>query len=107
VAAIREEYEKMSADGVTAAELQKAKDYLKGKMTLRLEDSESYANLLASQHLLYSEQKTIEQIFAEIDAVTAEQIQILAKEIFQPSELRLAVIGPFEEKKEELEALLK
>ena len=107
ISAIREEYEKVAKDGLTGAEIQRAKDYLKGKITLRLEDSQKYAHLLAEQHLLFSEQHTPEEIFAKIDAVTSEDIQKLAAELFQPAQFRLAVIGPYEAQERELSALLK
>lgn len=107
ISAIRAEYEKLVSEGVSAEELSRAKEFLKGKLTLRLEDSEEYAHLLGKQFLLYSEQNEIEEIFAKIDSVSTENIQALAKEIFVPGNLRLAAIGPFEGREEELAKLLK
>src|SRR3989338_3422385 len=52
VEAIIEEYKSITEEDVPAGELKKAKDYLKGKMTLRLEDTEEYAYLIAQQELL-------------------------------------------------------
>ncbi len=107
VSAIVEEYRQVAESGTNAEELNRAKEYLKGKMTLRLEDSEEYAHLLGKQHLLYTEQLTPEQIFAKIDAVTEASIQKLAKQIFVSDQLRLAAIGPFGGREEELAKLLK
>ncbi|MCF7846066.1 MAG: insulinase family protein [Candidatus Peribacteraceae bacterium] len=107
VSAIRAEYEKIAAEKVDAEELTRAKEFLKGKLTLRLEDSEEYAHLLGKQFLLYEEQLELEEIFAKIDAVTDEDIQKLAQEIFVPANLRLAAIGPFEGREAELTKLLK
>jgi len=106
VSAIRAEYEKLAADGTDAEELNRAKEFLKGKLTLRLEDSEEYAHLLGKQFLLYSKQNELAEIFAKIDAVTAEEIQKLAAEIFVPGNLRLAAIGPFDGREAELAELL-
>lgn len=106
VGAIREEYDKLARDGVTADELVRAKEYLKGKLTLRLEDSEEYAHLLAKQYLLYREKLTPTDIFARIDATTTTDIQSLAKEIFVSKNLRLAVIGPFGGREAELAKLI-
>jgi len=106
VTAIREEYEKLASAGVSEEELKHAKEFLKGKLTLRLEDSEEYAHLLGKQHLLYEKQLTLEEIFGKIDAVTTKDIQALAKEIFKPENLRLAAIGPFGGREGELEKLL-
>ncbi len=107
VTAIVEEYKQIAETGTNTEELQRAKEYLKGKMTLRLEDSEEYAHLLGKQHLLYSEQLTPEQIFQKIDAVTEADIQTLAQQIFVGDQLRLAAIGPFGGMEEELAKLLK
>jgi predicted Zn-dependent peptidase len=106
VSAIRQEYEKLAGDGVSEKELNRAKEFLKGKLTLRLEDSEEYAHLLAKQHLLYKKQLTLEEIFAKIDEAQKEDIQTLAKEIFDAKNLRLAAIGPFGRREGELEKLL-
>ncbi|MFH0834101.1 MAG: pitrilysin family protein [Patescibacteria group bacterium] len=107
VSAIRAEYEKIAAEKVGADELKRAQEFLKGKLTLRLEDSEEYAHLIGKQFLLYKKQDELEEIFAKIDAVNAEQIQKLAQQIFVPGKFRLAAIGPFEGREEELSALLK
>ena len=107
IKAIRAEYEKLASEGTDEKELNRAKEFLKGKLTLRLEDSEEYAHLIGKQHLLYSQQLPLEEIFQKIDAADPEQIQNLAQEIFEPKNLRLACIGPFGGRKEELEKLLK
>ena len=107
VKAIRQEYEKLASGGVSEAELSRAKEFLKGKLTLRLEDSEEYAHLIGKQHLLYRKQFTLTEIFGKIDAVSAEGIQNLAQEIFVAKNLRLAAIGPFGGRGEELAKLLK
>ncbi len=107
VAAIRAEYEKIVAEPVSDEELSRAKEFLKGKLTLRLEDSEEYAHLLGKQFLLYAQQDELAEIFAKIDAVSATDVQKLAAEIFVPGSLRLAAIGPFEGREEELAKLLR
>ncbi|MCF7836940.1 insulinase family protein, partial [Candidatus Gracilibacteria bacterium] len=106
VSAIRAEYEKLAEDGVAAEELIRAQEFLKGKLTLSLEDSEEYAHLLGKQFLLYREQFELAEIFAKIDAVETGAVQKLAAEIFVPKNLRLAAIGPFGGREEELAKLL-
>jgi predicted Zn-dependent peptidase len=106
ILAIREEYEKLAQDGISESELSRAKEFFKGKLTLSLEDSEEYAHFLGKQHLLYSRQHSLAEIFEKIDAVKSDEIQNLAKEIFVPQNLRLAAIGPFGGREEELRKLL-
>jgi predicted Zn-dependent peptidase len=106
VEAICAEYKKIRGEKVPAAELKKAKEYLKGKLVLRLEDSEEYAHLIGKEELLHEKCETPEQIMDYIDSVTAADIARVSEDLFRPDRLRLAVIGPYE-KKEEFEKLLK
>src|SRR3989344_1501009 len=74
-------------------ELNKAREYIKGTLTLSLEDSEAllgwYLDQIAFRHKVLEP----DEAFAAVDKVTAEAIQKLAKDIFQSSKLNLAVVG--------------
>jgi predicted Zn-dependent peptidase len=88
------------ADGskpVTAAELQRAKDYVAGKLILGLEDSESVAHYYGMKEILLGEIMTPEEVLAEYNKVTIEEVMALAKETIIRDELRFALIGPFED----------
>jgi predicted Zn-dependent peptidase len=102
---ILKEYKKISEKKVPNSELKKAKDYLKGKTTLLLESSDAQASFYAAQELLEKRILTPEEIFKKIDKVSREDISKVAKEIFRPEKLNLALIGPFKDKKP-LEKLL-
>lgn len=106
VKAIIEEYVKVLKSGVPEDEVKKAKDYLKGKIVLRLEDSEEFAHLLGKQELLHKKIKTPEEILKAIDDVTADDVKRISEDLFKEDELRLALIGPFEEEGK-LEGMLK
>ena len=103
---ILKEYKKISQNKIPFSELNKAKDYLKGKTTLLLESSDAQASFYAGQELLEKKILTPDQIFAKIDRVNREDILKLAGEIFKSERLNLALIGPFKEKKT-FEKLLK
>ena len=105
VAAIAEEYKRIRGEIVPKAELVKAKEYLKGKLVLRLEDSEEYAHLIGKNELLHNESESPEQIAEAIDRVTAKDVARVSKELFRPENLYLAAIGPYEHKKEFEEAM--
>lgn len=107
ITAIKNEYLQLIATGVTTAELQRAQEFLKGKLTLQLEDSEEYANFLGKQYLLYKEQFDLPAINQKIAAVTPQAIQNLAREILTPAKLRLSIIGPFAGRETEFAQLLK
>lgn len=97
IVAIVKEYQKALEEPIPAAELKKAQEFFKGKMVLRLEDSEEYAHLLGKYELLYGKSHTPEEIMKEIDGVKAEDLSRVAREIFKQDALRLAVIGPYED----------
>jgi predicted Zn-dependent peptidase len=99
VSAIVAEYDKIRYVEVPEAELTKAKEYLKGKLTLSLEDSEVVAQLLARNELLYNRAKSYAEIAKGIDAVTAADVKRVASEILVNENLYLAVIGPYGEDK--------
>jgi predicted Zn-dependent peptidase len=98
IKAILEELIKIKNEGVTKEELKRAKDFIDGKITIDLEESSSLADWYAKQELLTGEILTPEEKLKKIFAVTAEEIQEIAKDIIQESKLNLAVIGPFKDK---------
>jgi predicted Zn-dependent peptidase len=97
---IRNEYQKLTQkqNGLTAKELVKAKDYLKGKLVLNLEDSREVAELYVEDQLLEGQTRTPAQIIKSVDLVTLDEVKQLASRLFQPANLNLAVIGPYEDK---------
>lgn len=97
IVAIIEEYKKVLSEPVPEGELKKAKEFLKGKLVLRLEDSEEFAHLLGKYELLYNKSETPEMIMEAVDAVTSADMQRVAKDLFKEKEMYLAVIGPYED----------
>lgn len=106
IKAILVEYKKVCAQKINVLEITKAKDWLKGSLRLGLETSDELASWLGLQELLRKEILTPEQIFSKIKAVSQTDLQRVARDIFQPEKLNLALIGPFK-KKETFEGLLK
>lgn len=96
ISAILEEYEKIAAEPVPADELKKSKEFLKGKLTLSLEDSEHVAQMHAHNELLYDKLKSLADISKAIDAVTAEDVHRVAQTLLKKELIHLAVIGPYE-----------
>lgn len=92
------EFNQLAQKGVTARELAKAKEYLKGKLALELEDSESVAGFYSAQALLEKEIKTPNEIISRFEAVANTHIKQLARKLFISNNLNLALIGPFKNK---------
>jgi len=106
IATILKEYKKISQIKVPAEELKKAKDCIRGKTILELEASDAQASFFGLQELLEKKIFTAEEIFKKVDKVGQNDILKVAKDIFSPDKLNLAIIGPFKEK-EKLQKLLK
>ncbi|MDO8637666.1 MAG: pitrilysin family protein [Dehalococcoidia bacterium] len=79
---------------IPEAEVVKAREFFKGRMLLRMEDTRSVAGFLGGQLLLTGNILTVDEIVARIDKVTAEEIQNLARQLIVTPKLNLAVVGP-------------
>lgn len=97
IEAILEQYQLITKEPVSEAELKKGKEFMKGKIILRLEDSEEYAHMMGKQALLYPTVRSVDDILKRIDAVTVADIQRVAQKLFSEEKLKLALIGPFDD----------
>jgi predicted Zn-dependent peptidase len=98
ISVILRELNKLKTDLVSKEELQKTKQNLIGTMYLGLESSDSLSKFYGGQEIMNEIIKTPEEIKAEIESVTPEQIRTLAQEIFVDKGLNLAIVGRFENK---------
>ena len=96
---ILDEFKKVKEEKISAEEIKRAKDYLKGQAVISLESSNAIASFFANQELSAGKILTPEEKFAKIDAVTADDLQRVARDIFVDNKLNLALIGPFKNKK--------
>ena len=94
---VMDEIRKIKDNGITAEELQRAKDNISGSMALGLEHSDAVANAYAGPILFENKVLTPEEELVKIKKVTLEDVHNVAKEVFDNTKLNLAVIGPFED----------
>ena len=96
---------KFKTEHVTSQELAEAKRYIKGNLQIH-ESSEYHAGRNGSNLMLRGKVYSVEEELADIDSVGEEDIQRVAKEVFQEDRLTGAVIA---EKPlgSEIEAVLK
>lgn len=106
VKGIVDEIKKMVEEKVDEAELRKAKDYRTGNLYLGLESSDDFSDFYGGQEINHKEIVTPDEVAKRIEAVTAEEIQALAKEILVSSQATLALVGPATDT-EKLKSLLK
>lgn len=103
---ILDEFSKIKNKLVTDEELKRAKENLKGRLYLGLEESMNVAEFLAEQEIFWGKIDDPDKVAADVQKVTLKDVQQLAKEIFQSKKLNLAIIGPFKEE-EQFNRLLK
>ncbi len=95
---ILKEQQKISAGEVKAEELYKAKELLKGRLLLSLEDSSNVGSFYGNRLLLEGAVISPEQIIENLEKVTLGDVIDLSKEIFVPEKLNIAMIGPYHQK---------
>ncbi len=93
ISAILQEFRRLKTDIISQAELTKVKDYSIGTMHLGLESSDEIGGFYVTQEIVKGNMETPEKKEKKILAVSAEDIQKVAKEIFQNKNLNLAIIG--------------
>jgi predicted Zn-dependent peptidase len=93
------ELHKISTKLVGADELRRAKDHIRGKLTLALEDSSAYADWYGRQWLFQGKQESPEERLKRLEAVTPSDIRHLASDIFRKEHMACAAIGPLGAKK--------
>jgi len=91
---------------VPESELSKAKELSKGRLLLGMEDSRNVAGWIGGQEILTGRILSVDEVVSIIDAITADQLEQIARELLIGSQLRLAVVGPVADD-EPLEELLK
>ena len=96
---ILDEFKKAKEEKISAEEIKRAKDYIKGRTNIALESSDAVASFVANQEIDTGKILTPEEKFAKIDKVTADDLQRVANDIFVDSKLNLALIGPFKNKR--------
>ncbi len=78
---------------VPDAELQRAKDHLKGSLMLSLENTASRMSHLARQEIYFDRQFGLDETLLGIERVTAEEVQRVAVDLFRNDSLAATVLG--------------
>jgi predicted Zn-dependent peptidase len=90
------ELDRFAADGITAAELERAIGQLSGGLVLGLEDTGSRMSRLGRAEIVHGELLSVEELLGRIRAVTRHAVNDLAAEL-ATAPRSLVVVGPFED----------
>jgi len=99
----REQLALAASLGLSAEELSRGKGQMRGGLVLGLEDTGSRMSRLGKAELVYGELMTVEEILANIEAVTLSGARSLAAELLDHRD-SLAVIGPYDDDAREFAA---
>jgi len=89
------------------AELKKAKEHLIGHLFLSLESSDELAFFYGGQEIFGNPLKKPQVIAQKVQAVTSQEINKVAKFVFQNNRLNLAFIGPLSQDKKRVKKIEK
>ncbi len=92
------ELKKVKKDGITKAELKKAKDYIKGTTLISLESTDNLAAFYGMQELLERKILTPKEKLRIINKVNRPDVKKLTRDLFNNKNLNLALIGPTKNK---------
>ncbi len=105
IEAILDELERLK-ENIPEKEATKSREFIKGRLQLRVEDTRAVASWLGGQELLRKNILTIDDVVRIVDGVDVENMQRVAREVFRRDRMNLAVVGP-QRSAERLETLLK
>jgi len=97
IATTADELRKVAEESIPADELEKARSFAKGRFVLQLETSQGLIMFGLRREVLESRTPDPQEVLDELDRVTAEDVQRVARDLIAGDALRLAVIGPFED----------
>ena len=92
--AIMLEVARLRDELVPDVEIERVRDFAKGRLELRLEDTRGVSGWLAGQELFLGRVRSVEEVCAIIDAITPADIQRVAREYLRPELAYVAAIGP-------------
>ncbi len=91
------ELRKVAAEPVPLDELEKARGYAKGRFVLRLESPQGTIQYGLRREVLEGEIEEPDDLLARLDEVTVEDVQRVARDLFEDKRLYLALVGPFDD----------
>ena len=87
----------IAAEPVPADELEKARGYAKGRFVLRLESPQGAIQYGLRREVLEGEIEEPDDLLRQLDAVTTEDVQRVARDLLDGQRLYLAAVGPFDD----------
>jgi predicted Zn-dependent peptidase len=97
ITTIARELRKVAEEPIPPDELEKARSFAKGRFVLQLETSQGLIMFGLRREVLENSSQDPEEILAELDNVTVDDVQRVARDLMDGRGFQLAVIGPFDD----------
>jgi predicted Zn-dependent peptidase len=97
VTTVLTELRTIAAEPVPTDELDKAKNFTKGRFVLQLESPQGMILFGLRREVLERRVPNLDEVLDGLTAVTAEDVQRVAQDLIADEKLRLALIGPFDD----------
>jgi len=97
VGTIAAELRKIAAEALPLEELEKARNFAKGRFVLQLESPQGLILFGLRREVLERRAPNLDEVLEGLNAVTAEDVQRVAQDLISDEKLRLALIGPFDD----------
>jgi len=97
VTTIVDELKRIVDESVPPDELEKARNFAKGRFVLQLENPQGLLLFGLRREVLEGEAVEPDEVIAALDMVTAEDVQRVAQDVLGTGALHLALIGPFDD----------
>jgi predicted Zn-dependent peptidase len=97
VSTIVGEFARIAAAPLDADELEKARNFAKGRLVLSLEDPKGMISFALRDEVLEGRLREPDEVLAALDRVTLEDVQRVAQDVIRNERLNLALIGPFDD----------
>ncbi|MCJ7832901.1 MAG: insulinase family protein [Deltaproteobacteria bacterium] len=91
---IGQELRKLKKGELDSAELDAAKEFVKGGILLGAESSDNRMTRIAKNELMFGRDIPFEEVLDDLNKVSADEIVSLADEILQPDQFSLVSLGP-------------
>jgi predicted Zn-dependent peptidase len=94
LAAILDQLERVVQEPVSAAELERARAYTRGRLELRMEETGSVAAWLGTGEMLLPRILTFEEVIEKLESISSDDLLRVARRLLQPGQARLAMLAP-------------
>ena len=91
---MRDEIERIRRHGLTERDLGEIKEQMKGNLLLSLEGTNSRMNKLATDEIYFGRFVPIEEVVANVDAMTLADIEEVLDRYVRPEDFCMTTLGP-------------